>query len=394
VTTKSEGAKVKAIFFLGLLRWDGNNQNDKTKDIVDWANLHDRTRYLQCVVRLADVLLVRSLMRHKKGQNIQPRDLSEEERENLLHVTEMLKPVLDPLIAAGKLDSELGVCAVKIAWQANHLLQRREKVAMLTSLMYTHSPVPVDVARGVISGYIQAPADLPDRLRKDHPGNLDANILAVLVQSSSMGQHNEAFTKAKELVPLVNTDEKKNELAKIFQQIWQELEGNNATECERIAGSLVKHNPRLLAMFKAATLLRQGKADAAIQVLDTEKNQENAYWLQLYANALIQKQQLETAADYLLMASKKTFEPTILHKTGDLAVKAKKTDIAVWCYEQLIKIQPQNMMVRGNLAYIYTFVLHDMEKAAIQFRALHNAEPENPIHTMNLAICLVQLYKP
>lgn len=372
-----------------------NDRAEKAQEIVIWAaSLHDRTRYPQCVVRLADALLVRSLARHKENKNIPPRDLSDEEREKLLHVAETLKPVLDPLIVAGKLDSELGACAVKIAWQVNHLLQRREEVAMLTKLMYTRSPVPVDVARSVLSGYIQAPPDLPDRLRQDHPGNLDANILAAVVQSSCMGQHNEAFTQARELVPLADTNEKKNELSKVFQQIWQALEGDNATECERIAASLVAHNPKLRAMFEAATLLRKGNADAAVQLLEKEKSQENVYWLQLYANALLQKRQLGDAVDLLFIAAKKTFDPILLHKTGDLAIQAKKTDIAMWCYEQLVDIQPQNLMARGNLAHIYTFDHHDMEKASVQFRALHSAEPGDPTHAVNLAICLAQLYKP
>ena len=37
------------------------------------------------------------------------------------------------------------------------------------------------------------------------------------------------------------------------------------------------------------------------------------------------------------------------------------------------------------------FELQDLEKAAIHFRALHAADPDNPTHTLNLAICLGQL---
>lgn len=380
---------------LAITAYALKDRREEADKLLKWAAVQqDRSKYPQCVVRLADALLVRSLIGHDKGKNILPYELSEDERNNVRAVLETLLPVLDPIVATGRLDSELGVTAVKIAWRVNHLLGKRGDVAKLARLMYTRRPVPLDVARSVFSGYIDPPPDLPERLREDHPSDLEANILAAAVQSSCMGQHEEAFVRAKELVPLADTDGKKEELFKLFQQIWQELEGDAVSDCERIAAPLASHNPKLRAVFEAARALRARDPDAAIQALDKEKAEDDIYWLQLRADALMQKRQRGDAVDFLLMAAKMTREPSLLHKTADLAYQAEKIDIAAWCYERLVEIQPDNLVARCNLALIYTFNLHDVGKAAVQFRALHQAEPENPVHTVNLAICLAQLYRP
>ncbi len=371
------------------------DRREEADILLKWAAVQqDRSKYPQCVVRLADALLVRSLIGHEKGKNIQPHDLSEKERNSIRAVLETLHPVLDPIVATGQINSGLSATAVKIAFRVNHLLGKREDAAKLAQLMYTRRPIPVDVARSVISGYIDPPPGLPERLRKEHPSDLEANILAAVVQSSCIGQHEKAFARAKELVPLADTDEKKEELFNLFEQIWQDLEGDAVPECERIAASLASHNPRLRAVFEAARALRAADPDTAIQALDKEKGENDLYWLQLRANALIQKRQLGDAVGFLLIAAKMTREPSLLRKTADLAYHAEKIDIAAWCYERLVEIQPDNLVARGNLASIYTFNLHDIGKAAVQFRALHEAEPENPAHTVNLAVCLAQLYRP
>jgi tetratricopeptide (TPR) repeat protein len=363
--------------------------------VVKWVKeQHDRSKFPQCVVRLADASFARALVDQEPDRNILPQDLSDAERIKVLEVIEILRPVLDLIIAVRSVDSELGVTAVKIAWRAHLLLGQREDVATLAQLMYTHRPVPVDVARSVVSGYMAAPKDLPARLREDHPNDLDANILAAFIQSTSMGQHEKAFAEAKKLCPLADTDEKREELFKLFQQIWQDLEGNTVSECEQVATPLIAHNPGLQAVFDGSRALRDGKPDAALKALDMAKDEDDVFCLQLRANALIQKGQLGDAVDLLLIAAKKTGEPILLHKTADIAFQAERAAIAVECYEKLLESQPDNLIARGNLASLYTFHLHDIGKAATQFQALHEGEPDNQAHTVNLAVCLSQLYQP
>ena len=317
------------------------------------------------------------------------------ERENLAPVLDTLRPVMDLIRATGKPSSGLDMSALRVAWQANHLLQRREVVPELLNLMAQWTPVSLDVARGVLNGYIEAPSDLTERLRKDHPNDLDAGIMAAIIDSCSSGRDKEVVAKAKELLPLADTAAKKEELFKLFQQLWQEMEGPKiAEECEKIIGSLVAHNPLLNAIFEASIALRNKDADRAIRILEEQKADTDPYWLQMRANACLLKGQLPEAVDFLLVVAKMTLYGGLLLKTGDIAYQAKRYDVAVWCYEKLVEIIPSNLPVRNNLAHIYTFALHDLENAATQFRALRRIEPANLTYTLNLAICLAQLFRP
>jgi tetratricopeptide (TPR) repeat protein len=372
-----------------------NGEVEKANCLMHWAaDLPDRTRHAQCVLMQADALMGQALAGHQEGESILPHDVSMQEREALQGVLEVLGPVLRAIGTAGGPRSGIDVAALRIAWHANHLLERTETVAALLGLLGKWEPVPVDVARGVVGGYIEAPASLPDRLVRDHPGDLDAGILAAVIQSVSLGQHKEAFAKAKELLPLADSDEKKEELSRVLQQVWQNLEGPEMAECETLAESLVLHNPRLQAIFGGLVALRSGDADRAISALDGQKSEDDPYWLQVRGNALLQKQQAAEAVDFLLVAAKKTRAPGLLQRTSDIAFQAGRHDVAVWCNETLAEIQPRNLPVRHNLAHIYTFVLHDMERAAVQFKALSELEPQNSIHTLNLAVCLAQLFRP
>lgn len=379
---------------LGVTAYAAAGRRNDALALVNWAGKQDdRSKYPQCVVRLADASLVRALANQKPGKNVLPQDLCGTEQVAVQQVLRDLDPALSPIITGGSVDSELATVAVKIGWQAHYLLGHRDEVATLARLMSTRTPVPTDVARSVMSGYMTPPPDLPKRLREDHPDDLDANILAAVVESH-MGQHTTAYEEAKKLLPLADTNEKKEDLFKLFQQLWQELDGDAATECERIARPLVDHNPQLQAMFDAARAIRAGNGATALEALDKQKTEDDVYWLQLRGNALMQQGRLAEAVEMFQLAARRTGAPILLHKTADLAFQAEKVSVAVECYEALIAAQPDNLIARGNLASLYTFHLHDIRKAAIQFQALHEAEPENPVHTVNLALCLSQLYRP
>ncbi|MBU4274171.1 MAG: hypothetical protein KKA28_20270 [Planctomycetes bacterium] len=369
-----------------------NDKYEKAHDLIRWAaRLPNRSFYFQCVVRLAEAMVNHTLANYAKGVNILPSDITFLERKRIENVIETLRPVLQPIQAAGRPTSELDMAALKIAWRANHLLKKREIVSELMTLMLKWTPIPLDLARGVVSGYIEAPSDLPNRLREEHPGDIDAGILAVVVQTGFLYQHKEAFLKAKDLLPLAKSDEKKEELFGIFQEISQYLELTEIEECESIAGSLVEQNPKLRALFYGSIALRQGDADKAIDILDEQKSEEDIIWLQLRGNALLKKQQLAEAVEFFFQAAQKSLDPALLQKASNIAYHAGKFDIAAWCSERLAEILPQNIAVRVNLAHIYTSILNNPEKAAIQLQIIHEAEPGNQKYTFNLAICLAQL---
>jgi len=378
---------------LAVTAYAGIGRRGDALKITEWVSLQeDTSKYPQCVIRLADAYLAHTLSGFEQGRIIVPQDLTGPEQKAILDVLKDLNPVLAPIVKGGSVNSERETVAIKIAWQAHHLLGNREDIKLLARLMASCRPIPTDVARSVMSGYISPPPDLPKRLREDHPDDFDAKILAVVVESH-MGNHETAYTNAKKLLQFADTEVKKEELFKLLQEIWQELKGDDVVECENIARPLIEHNSQLKAMFDAMRALRLGKSDLALEALDRQKSKDDIIWLQLRGNALMQKGLLSEAVEMFQVAASRTGSSMLLHKTADLAFQTEKVAVAIKCYEQLIEAEPDNLIARSNLASLYTFHLKDIKKATIQFRALHDAEPDNLEHTIDLAYCLAQLYR-
>jgi hypothetical protein len=108
---------------LGVTAYAAEDRRNDALAIIDWAKEQDdRSKYHQCVVCLADASLVRALAKHEPGKNILPIDLSETEKGAMQRILDDLAPVLSDIISGGFVDSELATGAVKIAWQAHHLL--------------------------------------------------------------------------------------------------------------------------------------------------------------------------------------------------------------------------------------------------------------------------------
>lgn len=378
----------------GVTAYATANRRDDAKALIDWVSKQkDRSKYLQCIVLFADASLMRAVSAQTPGRNILPRDLCESEKAAVQQVLKDLNPVLSPIITSGSVDSELATMAVKIGCQAHHLLGHHDEVATLSRLMLTRTPIPTDVARTVMSGYMSPPPDLPKRLREDHPDDLNASILAALVELQA-GDLTIAFEETKKLIPLAITNDQKEELFRLFQQIWHELDGDAATECQFIARPLIVHNPKLQVMFDAARALRAGDGALALDILDKAKTEDDIYWLQLKSSALMQQGHVAKAVETLKLAAHNTGDPMLLSQTADLAFNAKMMNIAVDCYEKLVLAHPKNIVARGNLFSLYAFHLNDIEKAVAHGYALHEAEPENKIFTLNLAFCLSKLFLP
>jgi len=245
----------------------------------------------------------------------------------------------------------------------------------------------------VLNGVMAAPANLPERLLRDHPGNFEAGTLAVIVQSVNLQAHSTAFTIAKQLLPLADGPEKQREMSKLFVQCWTGLEGPEQAECETLTRSLAAKNSKQSSVFEAAVLLRSGDAGACLMELDREPGEDDVFALQVRAHALHALKRDKESVAVLMSLVKRMPTDATLRKTADLAYHARQLDAAVWCFEQLAERFPADAVVRGNLAHIYAFDRPDPEKAATQFRALHGLQPDDPVHGFNLAVSLAQAYR-
>ena len=117
-------------------------------------------------------------------------------------------------------------------------------------------------------------------------------------------------------------------------------------------------------------------------------------WLQLRANAHIQKEQPNKALEYFLRAAEIEDTPELWNRTADLAYEVDNILISVRCLKRLTELESGNMNVHRNLASLYLNKLNELSKAANELSVLHKAEPETIDTTLGLANVLVLLFKP
>jgi tetratricopeptide (TPR) repeat protein len=362
---------------------------DVRKDLSQYYDEHDAT-----LVGNAKRILDEVRDAHSASEFIIPSDISWEEREKLAGAIRSFDALIKRITHAGRPTADRDLMALTIGWHLSYLVRDVSTAECCLRLMNMWSPLPIDVGKGVATGYLKADTDLPSRLRTDHPTDYEAQLLAGIIQSERLDDPKGALPHVEKLVQSADTDDKKRELFKLFQQMWQTLPDPEADKCVQIARGVVAHDVRLTALLEAAVLLRGNKPDETIEVLDRNKAEKDTYWLQLRGNALIQKGETGAAVDHFFAAAKIMDDPMLLRKTADIAYNAKRHDVAVWCYERLAVIMPGNAVIHNNLAGIYICELHDYEKSIKHLRALHEIEPENQKHAFNLALGLANLFWP
>lgn len=371
-----------------------NGRINDARAMVEWAKDADGgSRYPQCLVSFADTLLIKSFDGLPEGHVVMPSDLDEKAMAKLRDALEALQPILTPLLASESAPSGLETSALKIACKANQLLGHQERLTALAKMLLKARPVPLEVAQSAVAGQVPTPPDLPQRLRKEHPDDLNAGVLACLLEDTRLQRHESAFEHAKKLLPLTENQEQRDELFKAFHQVWQELDGEALEECQQIARSLVKDNPKLRAMFEAAVALREGDADSALKFLAEARDEKDLVWVQLQVGALESKGDLPNALDVLANAARQTNAAYLLQRAGDLAMHLERFEVAAELFEKLSEQQLENLQAHYGLASVYSVHGDEYDKAIPHYRALLAAEPENESFILNLSTCFARLYR-
>lgn len=362
--------------------------------VIEWAKHQEsEAKLFQCYIRFSDSSILRVLKRHGSENNFHPQDLSRDEKEEIRNALKVLSAIIKTVKARGSLLSELEVTALKVAWLGFHLLGDRKQLSEIAHILSSWNPIPREVGKSVVLGYIPPIQGFAARIRDEYPKDFEAGILACFVEAQNR-DFSVSYRNAKDLVSMASDEEQKEELFRLFQQLAQNLDEQLALECDQIARPLIEHDPELVLILEAASALRKGDGQKSLDLLESVNKTDDAYLLQLRANALIQIGEKGEAATIFYAVAEKTGSIGLYQAAADLAFESENIQLAIEASLQLVALQPGNLVARGNLARLYTMHLADFEKAFDQFEALYKAEPDNPDHAVNLAVCLVQLYRP
>lgn len=380
---------------LALMVFVFNNRIEDSQNFLRTiCSAYSKLKNYQCIIRFSQAMMNVSLKRLSQNQLIYPTDLTQDELKKISLFVDIIQPIVHEIMSNGQPHSGLEVTAINVSWNGNYLLQNHDNTSEMLHHMQQWSPIPEIVARGVINGIIEASDDLPARLRAEHVRSFDIGVLALIIQFSSLRQYSDALIEAQNLIELADSNERKEELFWIVLHLWQHLRDNEMIECEKTARALAFSNPRLCALLDASIAIRNENPASAIKTLDSHSLPDDPIWLQQKANAYMQQAEPEIALEFIYPAAKLTRNIDVLGKAAGIATHCHRYDIAVECYEAILDQSPGNLVIHGIMAHLYANVIHDMEKAWFHFDKLHQAEPENISHTVNLAVCQAQRFMP
>ncbi len=367
---------------------------DAAQKIVVWAKTqYDKRIFYRSSIKLASVLFDRALVSSKDGDPVRPWAVGSEESERLTQIVNVLEPVVATVRELSSVDNELFSSGIRLALQCNFLLGNRDECEFLLTVLCTRTPVPLEVVRGAISGYFTPPADLAARVRMQHASDFEACVLATVLQTVCFQKHEEAYLEALQLVDKAQSNDQKEDLSTLFQQIGQEMDQATFAKYEqqyvKVAESLIQHNSRLRSMFKAGQYLRKQKPDLALPLIEETKDELDLYWLQLKAATLQALGDDKGAVSFLVKACELSPATNLMHQAAMVALKSGLTDVGQEMYEKILRLDPEDLVATHNLANIF-LSQGDYATAAQYFRKLADLDPDNPAYGINLAACLVQ----
>ena len=368
---------VTAHSFLGSL--------DRARDIAAWARKHsDAVTHRRCIVALVHGALRRILGNQTGTDLMLVADWSEIERQELGELVDILRPLLKLIEANGQVQSGLEAEALGTGLVLFRLLGDQDSCTWVGNLLVSAQPVSLELARAALRGDIESPEDLPARLCADYAENLDARIIAVLVESRMPGRASEAFEHALDLKELsIGRDQRENFVVLLVELASTAGEGE-ALRAETASRELLGDSHQYTLLARVSHLIRAGKPEEAIPIIELHRTTNDPYWLQLSAACRHEKGDESGALDDLLAASRVVPRPEVLEQVARIALKLSRHDIAGEVLEKLVRRTPRS--VEGwKLSAELNRRLGRHGQTAKCFHALRALEPEMVTNGINEA---------
>jgi tetratricopeptide (TPR) repeat protein len=360
------------------------------RQLLTWSkSLADRTTRRRCLLMFAIARYASTLSHRDASRPILPGDLTLHERKALQEAVEVLQPILLLVQSHECIDNELESEAVQLALHIFSLLGDHEQSLQLAKLLGTRRPIPLALAQFALQHRVPITEDLPDKLRTEHPDSFEAKLFAVMIEAEQPEKLPEVFQSAKHLVPQAISEHEREMLCQFLNDLGQQLGAESLQEVDTITSCLLSDDHTFRRLLRADRLLRARELEPAHALLEVMRDEHDLRWLQLYANYLLQIGDGTSATDYFAQASTLCPHPVLLRMTAAVAFEYGRLAIAAQALERIIEQVPHALGDLKHLAAVYIRQKF-FAKAAQQFRALQELEPENLEHTVNYAGSLFQ----
>ena len=361
----------------------------RARELVDWARgtPEKPARWQAYCAAFAESALQFLQMPPPTREKVvlQPGSLNGAQKALLSEAIEVLEPAAQIITLQGGVTNGLETAVAEVAFRCHYLLRHRSECQQYFRLLETRRPVSLLLAQSALVDWLEIdpPADLPARLRADHPDSREAKLRAATLEAATPGKQNEAFEA---LLPLLQEDlspEERQEIAELLLALKSGLDPARRERCEQILPELVAKvgSDRFTTLADAENALREGRAAQAAAILDHRRDETDVHWLQLRAECHLAA--ARSAGWRAIAAGVQIFPiPTLMRRAIDAAFASGDSEGAREVLEQLITFEPDDVRALQNLAYL-AVGSNKMSKAAGDYARLHALQPDEPQHLLN-----------
>lgn len=360
---------------------------DRAREVLDWARSKEEAVYHRCLFHFAKSLVIsvqKSLADDGHGV---PGRLPEAMRDRLREALATLRPLVCRAESTDSVRDGVVAESLAIAATAAHRLGDFDARRRYTLLLGKAQPVSLSFARAVQAGFVEAPSDVPDRLRTDHPGSREAATLAAAIEGIRLGRVADAVAAMRALVETARTRDEKEALCEQLLELSGLARADEGEDVDHFIEAQLGSEHLLVKFRRAARLISARDAAGAEPAVNEIRDEQNPLWWQLQAKLEYLKGNKVAAAEALAFACRLLPRPELLRSAIGLAEEADRDDLLEELLTVLTAFEPSDERALFRLASL--FAEHDrFGEAAQLFRRLRDSRPEEPTYALNLATCL------
>lgn len=328
-------------------------------------------------------------MQRGNGSLLGPQSSCEQEVDLALAVIDTLDPILSLVKANRAINGDLQLEAVMHAVHCAHISSEKRGLSQFTAWLVKHVPIPLLVAELSLRKIVEPPVTLAGRLRTEHPGEFQAQVLAAVADRELFDRANEAFDSLIALSSKAATAaERESVCVGLFETVGRCKPGR-IDKAIQVVSEIRPSDSRLLSLLRVFKHIESADLQSAKQELETVRDEADGVWWQAHAQLAERMGDEATAEIAWSKASELIPHGDILRRSVQASLDRRKFENAVGGLKKLLASSPPSERDLSALSFALV-QLGDYAQAADYLRQLVEAHSSNPEYRIGLAQCLAR----
>lgn len=353
----------------------------------DWR---DRSIVRRTCLSFAEAIVDRWATDYKLHSLLAHKDWHDHDIDLASTVLETLEPLLASVSANRKIEGGLELEATEFAVYCAHILQDRQLLLKYATLLQKHTPVPLVIGELSLRKIIDCPTNLVTRLRLEHGGDFQPQMLAAVLERELFDHAVEAFDALVSLAEKASTNTEKEAVCVAIFETCGACPQDRIDKAIEIVTDLRPDDTKMARILRAFKFLATDSLDDAKREIEAVRDEADAVWWQAYAYYCERIEDHDGAQLAWQRAAELLPHPDVLRRSVQAALDRRRLQSAVISLEKLLEIEPRDSHHLEALAWTL-FQLGNYVRATEKFQCLVALAPEVAEHRMGLAQCLLRL---